>query len=104
MPLISHARWPVVPALLLALAAGCRGAADDAAAGAPGDSATAGVVDGVPREQLQRQAEPLTPEQAQAMGIDSAIGPTRLEASDSGPVPPPGALRDAELADSISPP
>lgn len=91
-------------ALLAVLLAGCGGGGGEAADAAAEDSASAAVVNGVPLEDIQQKASPMTPEQAQAMGIDSAIGPTRLEASDSGPVLPPGYPRDAAIADTTSPP
>lgn len=76
-----------VPFLCLAVAAGCgRGDAPDGAA----VTDTTGALGGVPREQLEREGEAMSPEQAEQLGIvDTTIHVEDLgESVDTVPPPP----------------
>jgi len=61
-----HSR-ALVAALLLAAAVA--GACKKEEPAPEGDAAAGNVVDGLSRDQIQQQAEPMTPEQAEQMGI-----------------------------------
>lgn len=53
---------------LVGLLSACGGAAQDDGAGDSGDSPDA-AVEGLPPEEIQRRAEPMTPERAAELGV-----------------------------------
>ena len=96
----ARARTPLTLALagLLALAACGKGEKEDAApdAGAAIDTLNDNPLDGVSQEQIQRQATPMTPEQAEQMGIvDTTIHVENLENPEVLELPPVEEARGA---------
>lgn len=79
---------PLPLLLAAALLAGACGRVRDGAdgAGTATDAADSSGLDGVSTQQLEQSAKPLSPEQARAMGIDSArsFPGSAEEVSDSG--------------------
>lgn len=82
------ARFPA--ALLLALLAAC-GRGGEGEKGPPDaaqmDTTNESPIDGLSREQIQRTAQPMTPEQAEALGIVDSTIHVESMSSDSGPPP-----------------
>ncbi|HEX2189416.1 MAG TPA: hypothetical protein VHG51_10985 [Longimicrobiaceae bacterium] len=102
-----------VPLLALAcslLAAGCSPGEDEAGARAAGaaevDTTNQRALDGLSAEQMQEQARPLTPEQAEAMGmVDTTIHVESLQSPDDSVLmggasapPPPSTPADTARA------
>lgn len=94
---------PLFPLLLTlvvgAVSAGCNRTGARGEGGLVADTAASSPLNGIPERQLKQRAEPLSPEQAKAMGIDSAntFPGSAVEASEPGE---PGVPRIAPVPDS----
>ena len=93
--MIRPSRLPLLAAVLAvaAVSAGCDREDDDSpAVAAP--SGEAGAIEGLSREQISKQVQPLTPEEAERMGmVDTIVRPDTSGGSSLSPVipgtPPP---------------
>lgn len=105
-------RLALVPALLLTLAAGGCGGGDPPEAADPGAGPAAddAAMDGLSREQIQQQVEPLSPGRAQELGIidttatvaDPAPGAPVIPGT--GPEVSPGVQPQGTLPPGVGPP
>jgi hypothetical protein len=93
--------WALAAGLCFVTAlGGCRREADEGAEGAPAAGvADSGVLDGLSREEIERQAEAMTPEQAEKLGIvDTTIHLEQLTSPDDSAVVPDTLRRDTGAA------
>ena len=82
---LGRVRAGIAAMLLLAGVAGCENGAEEGGAAAAGDSA--GTIDGLSPEQLQQQAQPMSSEQAEQLGI-----------VDTTEAPPPAPVAPGDTA------